>query len=54
MFFIWGVDLESREAYRANSERRETHARAMELMEYAVSEPEWHDGMVVLTLEEGH
>jgi hypothetical protein len=48
------VVFESREAYRANSGRPETQARALELMEYAAGEPEWHDGTVVLTLEEEH
>ena len=48
------VVFESREAYRANSERPETHARAMELSEFAIGQPEWHDGTVVITHEEGN
>ena len=45
------VAFESREAYRANSERPETHARAMEVSEFAVGQPEWHDGTVVIAHE---
>jgi quinol monooxygenase YgiN len=51
--YYMAVVFESREAYRANAARPETHARALELMEFVAEEPEWHDGTVVLTLEKG-
>jgi quinol monooxygenase YgiN len=51
--YYMAVVFESREAYRANSTRSETQARALELMEFVADEPEWHDWTVVLTLEKG-
>ncbi|MCA9996160.1 MAG: antibiotic biosynthesis monooxygenase [Anaerolineales bacterium] len=39
--------FESREAYRANAESPEQHARFMELRALLTADPEWHDGEIV-------
>jgi hypothetical protein len=45
---IWlVVAAESREAYRANSESRESHERFLRMREHMTEEPEWHDGEVI-------
>lgn len=44
------VAFESKEAYYANSVRPETHARYVQLMEFAAAEPEWHDGEIVFII----
>ena len=48
--YYLAVVFESKEAYRANSIRPETHARYVQLMEFAAAEPEWHDGEIVYAL----
>ena len=46
---IYAVAIaESEEAYRANSERPEMHQAYMERLQWLESEPEWHDGKVVI------
>jgi hypothetical protein len=45
---LWLVmAVESREAYRANAESPAQHSRFLEMMEFLVAEPEWHDGEVL-------
>src|SRR5215472_1852528 len=39
--------FESREAYKANAARPETHAEYLQYRELLAEEPEWHDGEVV-------
>jgi quinol monooxygenase YgiN len=39
---------ESEEAYRANSERPDMHEAYLERLQWLESEPEWHDGRVLI------
>ena len=39
--------FEDKEAYIANAHRPETHAQFLEMREYLVDEPTWHDGEIV-------
>jgi quinol monooxygenase YgiN len=39
--------FESKEAYRANAEKPETHEGYLEMMKHLEAEPEWNDGEVV-------
>ena len=39
---------ESEKAYRANSERPEMHEAYLERLQWLESEPEWHDGKVLM------
>jgi heme-degrading monooxygenase HmoA len=48
--YYLAVAFESKEAYYANSIRPETHARYVQLMEFAAAEPEWHDGEIVFII----
>ena len=45
-YFMVAV-FESKEAYFANANSPEQHARFMQLMTVLEHEPEWHDGTVV-------
>jgi heme-degrading monooxygenase HmoA len=47
-YWIAGV-WESREAYKANSDTPEQGARYQRLRELMDSDPEWHDGEVVVS-----
>lgn len=44
------IGFESREAYRANAESPDQHARYEEYRALLESDPEWHDGEVVFSL----
>ncbi|MBI4764315.1 MAG: antibiotic biosynthesis monooxygenase [Deltaproteobacteria bacterium] len=45
---LWLVVIfESKEAYMANADSPEQEAEFRRLMNYLVTEPEWHDGEVV-------
>ena len=48
--YYMAVAYESKEAYRANATRPQTHARYVQLMEFAAAEPEWHDGEIVFAI----
>ena len=41
------VAAESREDYRAVSNRPGMHARFMDMMRFLEAEPEWHDGEII-------
>jgi quinol monooxygenase YgiN len=41
------VVFESQEAYAANAESPEQHARYEQMMEWLEAEPEWHDGQII-------
>jgi quinol monooxygenase YgiN len=43
------VGFESKDAYRANAESPEQHARYQEYRAMLESEPEWHDGEIVFS-----
>jgi quinol monooxygenase YgiN len=43
------VIFESKEAYVANAQSPEQHARFEKMMECFTAEPEWHDGEIVFT-----
>jgi len=47
-YWVVGI-FDSREAYRANSELPDTDARYRQLREFMDSDPEWHDGEVVVS-----
>jgi hypothetical protein len=44
------LGTKSKEAYLANARRPETHDRYLQLMRFAVAEPEWHDGEIAFTM----
>ena len=44
---------ESEEAYRANSERPDMHEAYLERLQWLESEPEWHDGKVLIFRHHG-
>jgi len=46
------VIFESREAYRANAESAEQDKRYRQMLSLLESEPEWHDGEVIYTLNQ--
>ncbi len=48
--YYMAVVFEGKEAYRTNAIRPETHARYLQLMEFAAAEPEWHDGEIVFIM----
>ena len=41
------VAAPSREVYRKRAESPEQHEQFLEMMEYLVAEPEWHDGEIL-------
>lgn len=43
------VGFESKEAYRANAESPEQHARYQEYRAMLETEPEWHDGEIIFS-----
>lgn len=43
------VIFDTREAYAANANSPEQHARYLHLLEMIEGEPEWHDGEIVRT-----
>ena len=43
------VIFDSREAYFANAESPEQHARYLEMMKLLEGEPEWNDGKVIFS-----
>jgi quinol monooxygenase YgiN len=46
---LWmAVVFENREAYHANANSPEQNTEFLKLMENLVSEPEWHDGEIIL------
>jgi antibiotic biosynthesis monooxygenase (ABM) superfamily enzyme len=45
--FYMAVVFTSKEAYRANAESPEQHARFLEFAALLECEPEWHDGEIV-------
>jgi quinol monooxygenase YgiN len=46
---LWLVVMfESKEAYHANAQNPETHAKYEQIMAWFTEEPEWHDGEVVM------
>jgi heme-degrading monooxygenase HmoA len=47
-YWVAGV-FESREAYTSNSSRPETNANFHRLRELMESDPEWHDGEVIVS-----
>lgn len=45
---LWLVVMfESKEAYHANAQSPEQHARFEQMMQWLTEEPEWHDGEIV-------
>lgn len=46
--FYMVIVAESEEAYRANSERPEMHDAYVDRLQWLESEPEWHDGKVLI------
>lgn len=47
--YYLAVLFESKEAYFANANSPEQHARYVQLRELMAADPEWHDGEVVYT-----
>ncbi|MCZ7538926.1 MAG: hypothetical protein M5U29_03200 [Anaerolineae bacterium] len=41
------VVAENEEIYRANANSPEQHQSFLEMMQFLVAEPEWHDGHVI-------
>ena len=45
------VGFESKESYRKNAESPEQHARYLTMISLLESEPEWHDGEIVFSVQ---
>jgi quinol monooxygenase YgiN len=43
------VGFESKDAYKANAESPEQHARYEQYRQFLAAEPEWHDGEIVFS-----
>ena len=49
--FFLVVGFESKESYRKNAESPEQHARYLTMISLLESEPEWHDGEIVFSVQ---
>ena len=50
--YYFVVLFESREAYIANAESAEQHARYLQMIELLEGEPEWHDGSLAFAVRQ--